>query len=77
VNETDDRSAMRLGSGRSSIRERMRFWIVAVSTATLVAFSAAAILQERRQLLETEAVHASALLEHLAHMPEFQGDASG
>jgi len=76
VNETDDRSAMRLGSGRSSIRERMRFWIVAVSTATLVAFSAAAILEERRQLLETEAVHASALLEHLAHMPEFQGDAA-
>ena len=53
----------------------MRFWIVAVSTSTLVAFTAAAILEERRQLLETEAVHASALLEHLAHMPEFQAGA--
>ena len=53
----------------------MRFWIVLVSTVTLVAFTTAAILEERRRLLETEAVHASTLLEHLAHMPEFQGDA--
>ena len=53
----------------------MRFWIVLVSTATLFAFTAAAILEERRRLLETEAVHASTLLGHLAHMPEFQGDA--
>jgi hypothetical protein len=53
----------------------MRFWIVLVSTATLFAFTAAAILEERRRLLETEAVHASTLLEHLAHMPEFQRDA--
>jgi len=41
----------------------------------MVAFTTAAILEERRRLLETEAVHAGALLEHLAHMPEFQGEA--
>ena len=53
----------------------MRFWTVTVSTLTLTAFTGAGILEERRQLLETEAGHASALLEHLAHMPEFQGSA--
>jgi hypothetical protein len=75
VNETGNGSSERATSGRSSIRARMRFWTVTVSTLTLTAFTGAGILEERRQLLETEAGHASALLEHLAHMPEFQGTA--
>ena len=62
-----------LEAGRSSIRARIRFWIVAMSTVTMVAFTTAAILEERRRLLETEAVHAATLLAHLAHMPEFRG----
>jgi len=64
-----------LEAGQSSIRARIRFWIVVVSTATMVAFTTAAILEERRRLRETEAVHAATLLEHLARMPEFQGTA--
>jgi len=61
---------------RSSIRARLRVWTVSVSTLTLAAFTTAGILEERRQLLATEAGHASALLEHLTHMPEFQGTAA-
>lgn len=76
MNEPGNASAEQATSGRSSIRARMRLWIVTVSTLTLMAFTGAGILAERRQLLETEAAHASALLEHLAHMPEFQGSAA-
>ena len=59
----------------SSIRARLRLWTVSVSTVTLVGFTATGILEERRQLLATEAGHAAALLEHLTHMPEFNGTA--
>jgi hypothetical protein len=45
---------------------------VAVSTVTLAVFTAAGVLEERRQLLDAESAHAAALLEHLARMPEFQ-----
>jgi hypothetical protein len=50
--------------------------MVAVSTLTLVPFTAAGILAERRQALELESVHAATLLEHLGHMPEFKGTAA-
>lgn len=76
VNETRNGSAEQATSGRSSIRARMRFWTVTVSTLTLTAFTGAGILEERQRLLETESGHASALLEHLGHMPEFQGTAA-
>jgi hypothetical protein len=68
-------TSVAMDSGRSSIRARIRLSIVLVSTATMAAFTSAAIFEERRRLLETEAVHAATLLEHLAHMPEFQKDA--
>lgn len=64
-----------LAVGRASLRTRIRLLIVLVSTATMVAFTAAAIVEEKRRLLEAESVHAGALLEHLGHMPEFQGQA--
>ncbi len=75
VNETGNANAEQMARGGSSIRARMRAWTVSVSALTLTAFTAAGILEERRQLLETEAGHAAALLEHLVHMPEFQGTA--
>jgi hypothetical protein len=74
VSETSTRPSFPTNNQRSSLRARIRLWTVAVSAATLVAFTAAAILEERRQVLDTEAAHASALLEHLAHMPEFQAN---
>lgn len=64
------------GGRRRSIRTQLRLWMVAVSTLTLVPFTAAGILQERRQALELESAHAATLLEHLGHMPEFKGTAA-
>ena len=60
---------------RLSLRLRIRAWNAAVITLTLAALTAAAIHQERQQLLRTERAHAEALLDHLAHMPGFAGDA--
>ena len=76
MNETSRASREQPSSGRSSIRARVRLWTLTVSTLTLVVFTGVGILEERRELLATEAGHAAALLEHLAHMPEFQGTAA-
>ena len=57
---------------QTSLRARIRLWTVAVSTVALALFTAAGVLEERRQLLDAESAHAAALLEHLARMPEFQ-----
>ncbi len=75
MNETRGRTGIGSRHGRASIRARMRLWIAVVSTATLVAFTAAAFIEETRQLLRIESAHAAALLEHLARMPEFREDA--
>lgn len=75
MNESGNERAQQITNGTSSIRARVRLWTVIVSTATLMAFTGAEILEQRRQLLATEAGHASALLEHLAQMPEFQATA--
>lgn len=75
MNET--RGAKANGDGpRTSLRARVRLWTVAVFTVTLVAFTAAGIVEERRQLLRAESAHAGALLEHLARMPEFRSGAA-
>lgn len=59
---------------RGSLRSRVTLWNAAVMAATLTALMLAAIHEERGQIVRTEAAHARALLEHLARMPEFQGD---
>lgn len=75
MNET--RSAKANGDRpRTSLRARVRLWTVAVFTVTLVAFTAAGIMEERRQLLRAESAHAAALLEHLARMPELRAGAA-
>lgn len=55
-----------------SLRLRLSGWTIAVFSLTLAAFTAAGILEERRQLVRTEAEQARALLAHLAEMPAFQ-----
>jgi HAMP domain-containing protein len=47
-------------------------WTVAVFTATLALFTAAGIVEERRQILRNETEEARALVEHVAQMPEFK-----
>lgn len=56
---------------RSSLRARLRRSIFAVVVVTLTAFTGAAIVEERRLFDESASLHATLLLEHLAHMPEF------
>lgn len=56
---------------RSSLRARLRRSIFAVVVVTLAAFTGAAIVEERRLFDESASLHATPLLEHLAHMPEF------
>ena len=72
--ETNTTSAN--GPRRTSLRARVRLWTITVFTVTLVAFTAAGIVEERRQLLQAESAHAAALLEHLARMPEFRAGAA-
>lgn len=59
---------------RASLRLRMSGWHALVIASTVTALTGMGIYEERRQLLETETAHAQALLSHLGHMPEFQGD---
>jgi len=75
VNETRGANAANAGP-RTSLRARVRLWTVTVFTVTLVVFTAAGIVEERRQLLRAESAHAAALLEHLARMPEFRAGAA-
>lgn len=73
MNETGSAKDANRPSPRTSLRARVRFWTVTVFTATLVTFTAAGIIEERRRLLQAESAHAAALIEHLARMPEFRG----
>ncbi len=61
---------------RASLRLRVSLWNAVVVAGTLTALTVAAIHDEGRQIVRTEAVNAQALLDHLARMPEFQGDAA-
>jgi HAMP domain-containing protein len=47
-------------------------WIVAVFTSTLALFTAAGIVEERRQILRNDTDQARAFVEHVAQMPEFK-----
>ena len=55
-----------------SLRLRLSGWTIAIFSLTLAAFTAAGILEERRQLVRTETEQARALLAHLVDMPAFQ-----
>ncbi len=55
-----------------SLRLLLSGWIVAVFTATLALFTAAGIVEERRQILRNETEEARAFVEHVAQMPEFK-----
>ncbi|MBP9947666.1 MAG: hypothetical protein KBH14_14775 [Vicinamibacteria bacterium] len=57
-----------------SLRLRVSLWNAGVMALTLAALTGAAIYEERRQLVLTEAANGAALLEHLARMPQFQAD---
>ena len=59
---------------RVSLRLRVSLWNAGVMALTLAALTGAAIYEERRQLVLTEAANGAALLEHLARMPQFQAD---
>lgn len=59
----------------ASLRLRVSLWNAAVMAGTLAALMVATIHEERRQIVRSEAANAQALLDHLARMPEFQGDA--
>ena len=59
---------------RASLRSRVSLWNAAVMAATLTVLTVVAIHEERGQIVRTETAHARALLDHLARMPEFQGD---
>jgi hypothetical protein len=76
VNETRNAKKANGHRPRTSLRARVRLWTVTVFTVTLVAFTAAGIVEERRQLLQAESAHAAALLAHLARMPEFRAGAA-
>lgn len=56
---------------RRSLRLRLSGWIVGIFTATLAVFTAAGIVEERRQILRNEIDQARAFVEHVARMPEF------
>ncbi len=60
---------------RSSLRARLRRSIFAVAVVTLAAFTGAAIVEEKRLSAENASLHATLLLAHLAHMPEFAPEA--
>ncbi|MCL4822333.1 MAG: hypothetical protein KJ067_24660 [Vicinamibacteria bacterium] len=64
-------SASQGAQRRSSLRARLRKSIFAVVVVTLGAFTGAAIVEERRLSEESASLHATLLLAHLAHMPEF------
>lgn len=59
---------------RVSLRFRVSLWNAGVMALTLAALTGAAIYEERRQFVRTEATNGAALLEHLARMPQFQAD---
>ncbi len=59
---------------RARLRSRISLWNAAVMAGTLTVLTLAAIHEERGQIVRTETAHARALLDHLARMPEFQGD---
>ena len=59
---------------RGSLRLKIGGWTVAVFTVTLAIFTAAGIIEDRRQILQSEAAQAQALLKHFAEMPGFQRD---
>ena len=56
------------------LRWRVSVWNAGVIASTLAVLTGATIYEERRQLVRAEVSNATALLEHLAHMPEFQAD---
>ena len=56
-----------------SLRRRLWWWMLLIFGTTLVLFSGADLLQERRLLIANDTARATALLEHLAAMPEFHG----
>lgn len=56
------------------LRWRVSLWNAGVIASTLAVLTGATIYEERRQLVRAEVSNATALLEHLAHMPEFQAD---
>lgn len=64
-------SASQAAHRRSSLRARLRRSIFAVVVVTLGAFTGAAIIEERRLSEESASLHATLLLAHLSHMPEF------
>lgn len=53
-----------------SVRLRIEAWMFLVFVLMVLGMSVASLAVERRHLIETETVHAEALLEHLAAMPE-------
>ena len=63
------------GLARSpSLRGRITAWTTGVFGVTLAVFATIGIVEERRQVREFERLQATALLGHLARMPEFQKD---
>ncbi len=57
-----------------SLRWRVSLWNAGVIASTLAVLTGATIYGERRQFVRAEVSNATALLEHLAHMPQFQSD---
>lgn len=57
-----------------SLGRRLHRWIALAFTATIVALTAAAVVEERRLIHDIEAANGEALVSHLAAMPEFRTD---
>lgn len=64
----------RLTARETSLRLRISLWNAGVITFALALFTAAGIVEERRQILGAETASAQALLSHLAQMPELRSD---
>jgi hypothetical protein len=71
-----ENSSFRLPGSRVSLRARLRLWTIAVFTATLAVFTAAGIVEERRQILRNDTDQARAFVEHVAGMPEFNAQST-
>lgn len=61
-------------SPANSLRQRLRRWIALAFVATIALLTTAAVLEERRLVLDVEAANGASLLSHLASMPELRSD---